>query len=153
LDVSGPDVVHRPVSALIHDLEGELLANVYRWTGHFPERTRPLLRYLARRADQLGQVYPAARGKEATVALTTVVTALAMNYVHHGSYSPCPEAGRHVSARALIWARGPFPPAGRAVPAKATAAPERRRRRAARAPPTRQPGPATGPRNTDRPAT
>jgi hypothetical protein len=88
LDVQGPDVVHRPASALIRDLEGELLANVYRWTGHFPERTRPLLRYLAQRADQLSQVYPVTREKEAIVALTTVVTALAMNHVHRGSYFP-----------------------------------------------------------------
>jgi hypothetical protein len=88
LDVDGPDVVHRPASALIRDLEGELLANIYRWTGHFPERARPLLRYLAQRADQLSQVYPVPREKEAIVALTTVVTALAMNHVHRGSYFP-----------------------------------------------------------------
>ena len=34
------------------------MANVYRWTGHFPERTRVLLRHLAERAAQLQQVYP-----------------------------------------------------------------------------------------------
>jgi hypothetical protein len=88
VEAKGTDVVHRPAAALIRDLEGDLLASVYRWTGHFPERTRPLLRYLAQRADQLGQVYPVTREKAAIVALTTVVTALALNYVHRGSYFP-----------------------------------------------------------------
>ena len=39
-----------PAAALIRRLEPELMANVFRWTGHFPERTRVLLRYLAERA-------------------------------------------------------------------------------------------------------
>ncbi len=43
-----------PASALIGKLERELLASVYHWTGHFPERTRLLLRHLADRADALG---------------------------------------------------------------------------------------------------
>ena len=34
------------------------MADVFRWTGHFPERTRSLLRHLAERADALQQVYP-----------------------------------------------------------------------------------------------
>ena len=37
------------------------MANVFRWTGHFPERTRLLLRYLAERAAQLQQGYAADR--------------------------------------------------------------------------------------------
>jgi hypothetical protein len=78
----------RPASELIRRLEGDLLANVYRWTGHFPERTRELLRHLRQRADQLQQVYPAARETRAAVALTTLVTALAMNHVHRGTYLP-----------------------------------------------------------------
>ena len=41
----------RPASELIRRLERDLVANVYRWTGHFPERTRPLVRHLAERAD------------------------------------------------------------------------------------------------------
>ena len=64
------------------------MANVYRWTGHFPERTRELLRRMAERADQLRQVYPEGREMEAAVALTTLVTALAMNHVHRGTYAP-----------------------------------------------------------------
>jgi hypothetical protein len=76
----------RPAAALIRRLERSLMANVYRWTGHFPERTRSLLRHLAKRADELGQVYPDRHETEAVLALTTFVTALAMNYVHRGKY-------------------------------------------------------------------
>jgi hypothetical protein len=78
----------KPASELIHRIERELIANVFRWTGHFPERTRPLLRHLADQADALKQVYPADRESQMTIALTTFVTALAMNHVHRGSYLP-----------------------------------------------------------------
>jgi hypothetical protein len=73
---------------LIRRFEPELMANVFRWTGHFPERTRVLLRYLADRAERLGQGYPAQREDAAIVALTTLVTGLAMNHVQRGSYLP-----------------------------------------------------------------
>jgi hypothetical protein len=78
----------RPAAELIRTLERELMANVYRWTGHFPERTRELLRYLGQRAEALKQVYPEDRERDAAVALTTLVTALAMNHVQKGSYVP-----------------------------------------------------------------
>jgi hypothetical protein len=77
-----------PASDLILRLEAELMGNVFRWTGHFPERTRVLLRYLAERASQLGQGYPANREHSAIIALTTLVTGLAMNHVQRGSYLP-----------------------------------------------------------------
>jgi hypothetical protein len=77
-----------PASALVRRLERTLMANVYKWTGHFPERTRALLRHLADRAEKLNQVYPADRETPATVALTTLVTGLAMNHVLRGSYLP-----------------------------------------------------------------
>ncbi|MGH7497432.1 MAG: putative zinc-binding metallopeptidase [Gemmatimonadales bacterium] len=77
-----------PASALIRRLEPELLTNVFRWTGHFPERTRALLRYLADRAAQLHQGYPASRETTAVVAITTLVTGLTMNHVQRGSYLP-----------------------------------------------------------------
>ncbi len=64
------------------------MANVYRWTGHFPERTRPLLRYLAKRAEALQQVYPADREHVVLISLATLVTGLAMNHVLRGSYFP-----------------------------------------------------------------
>ena len=37
----------QPAAMLIRRFERELTANVYRWTGHFPEYTRALLRHLA----------------------------------------------------------------------------------------------------------
>jgi hypothetical protein len=77
-----------PAAALIRRLEPELMANVFRWTGHFPERTRVLLRYLAERAAQLQQGYASIREASAIVAFTTFVTGLAMNYVQRGSYLP-----------------------------------------------------------------
>jgi hypothetical protein len=77
-----------PADALIRRLEPELMANVFRWTGHFPERTRMLLRFLAERAGHLQQGYARTREMSAIVALTTLVTGLAMNYVQRGSYLP-----------------------------------------------------------------
>jgi hypothetical protein len=85
---SDGDLQLRPAADLIRRVEPELMANVFRWTGHFPERTRVLLRYLADRATQLGQGYPANREDSAIMALTTLVTGLAMNYVQRGSYLP-----------------------------------------------------------------
>ena len=77
-----------PASELLHRIERQLIDDVYRWTGHFPERTRPLLRHLAQRCDALLQVYPADREVPAIIAITTLVTALAVNHVHKGSYLP-----------------------------------------------------------------
>jgi hypothetical protein len=77
-----------PASALMGRLEVEAMASVYRWTGHFPERTRVLLRHLAARADALGLTCPPAREAAATVGLTTLVTALAMNFIQRGGYTP-----------------------------------------------------------------
>jgi hypothetical protein len=81
----------RPAADLIRKWERDLMADVYRWTGHFPERTRVLLRHLVERARALGLVYPADREAQALLALATLVTALAMNHVHFGSYSPDPQ--------------------------------------------------------------
>jgi hypothetical protein len=82
----GVDVLRLPASELIRRHEREISANVYRWAGHFPERTRPLLHHLATRADVLNQVYRRDQEAEMLVALTTLVTALAMNYVQTGRY-------------------------------------------------------------------
>jgi hypothetical protein len=82
------DAPRRPAAELIHRLGRDLPADVYRWTGHFPERTRLLLQQLARRADDLKQVYPADREVPMIIALTTLVTALAMNHVSTGRYVP-----------------------------------------------------------------
>ena len=73
---------------LIRRLERQLMADVFRWTGHFPEKTRSLMRYLAKRADELKQVYPRAAENQAIVGVTILVTSLAMNFIHRGAYFP-----------------------------------------------------------------
>jgi hypothetical protein len=78
----------RPAAELIRRHERQLMASVFRWTGHFPEKTRSLVRGLAKRAEALKQVYPRAAEDEAMVAVTTLVTSLAMNFVHRGAYFP-----------------------------------------------------------------
>jgi hypothetical protein len=78
----------RPAGALIRRLERQLMSDVFRWTGHFPEKTRSLMRDLAKRADALEQVYPAAAERDAIVGVTVLVTSLAMNFVHRGAYFP-----------------------------------------------------------------
>lgn len=85
-DSAAPDEDSNAASSLILRLDRELSADVYRWTGHFPERTRPLLRNLARRADALGLTYLGSSEESAIVALTVLITTLAMNYVHRGEY-------------------------------------------------------------------
>ena len=67
-------------------LERPLMASVFRWTGHFPERTRDLLRYLAARADKLRQAYDPRREREVALEITVLVTSLAANYIRKGSY-------------------------------------------------------------------
>jgi hypothetical protein len=89
-DFSEPvDAAARQQSAeLVSRLERDLVANVYRWTGHFPEATRSLVQHLARRAREMKLTYPADHEAEVAVAFVTLVTSLAMNYVHRGSYLP-----------------------------------------------------------------
>jgi len=72
----------------IRELETEILARVYEFTGHFPERTRVLIAHLAARAEALNLPMDRAHEREAAVALTAFVTALAMNRVVSGSYLP-----------------------------------------------------------------
>lgn len=69
----------RSAAVLIRRLEHTLSAEVYRWTGYFPEHTRVLLRRLAERAETLRLVYPVEREADATAALTAFVTALALS--------------------------------------------------------------------------
>ena len=85
---SPADAPRVSASALFRKIERDLCADVFRWTGSFPERTRPLIRHLADRSDRIGQVYPVDRETTAVVAVTTLVTALAMNHIRHGSYLP-----------------------------------------------------------------
>jgi hypothetical protein len=73
-----------PASTLVREAERQIMAEVYRWTGYFPERTQRLLRQMGRRADVLKQVYPADRRQEIVIAVTALATALAMNQVLRG---------------------------------------------------------------------
>jgi hypothetical protein len=73
---------------LLRRLERELTDQVYRWTGHFPERTRVLVRRLAGRAEELSLAYGQERETAAVVAVTTLVAALAANHVIRGRYVP-----------------------------------------------------------------
>jgi len=77
-----------PAADLIRGLARDLPAEVFRWTGHFPERTRALLEHLAARAAALEQVYAAERERQAASAVTVLVTTLAANHVYKGSYLP-----------------------------------------------------------------
>ncbi|HZF27782.1 MAG TPA: hypothetical protein VE907_01565 [Gammaproteobacteria bacterium] len=85
---SGKAAETRPAAELFRKLERRLMADVFRWTGHFPEKTRSLMRHLAKRADALQQVYPRDAEQQAVVAVTTLVTSLAMNFIHRGAYFP-----------------------------------------------------------------
>src|SRR5207253_956059 len=67
----------KSAAELIHRLRPELAAAVFRWTGHFPERTRPLVTHLERRAADLKLVYPASREEKVIVAVTCLVFSLA----------------------------------------------------------------------------
>ena len=92
-----------PAAELIRKHERELMASVFRWTGHFPEKTRSLVRGLAKRAEALRQVYPRGSEHEAIVGVTTLVTSLAMNFVHRGAYFPettAPQAPETTTAQA-----------------------------------------------------
>lgn len=80
--------VRAPASTLIRRLERDLPASVFTWTGHLPERTRWLIEFLAERADATQLTYRVMQEKELTIALTSLVTALAMNYLQSGKYVP-----------------------------------------------------------------
>jgi hypothetical protein len=77
-----------PASRLIRKVEHDLCPAIFRWTGHFPERTRALVRHLSERADALELAYDKEREAQASMLLTTFVTTLAMNHVHQGTYQP-----------------------------------------------------------------
>ncbi len=77
----------RSAAPLVRAQARELVAAIYAWTGHQPERTRELVRHLAARAEALDLRYAPADEPRVLVALTTLVTALAMNHVHRGDYN------------------------------------------------------------------
>ena len=83
----GERVAKEAASTLIRRLSTHLPVEIYRWTGHFPEHTRALLGAMAREADRLGLVHDRGDESRCSIALTTLVTALAMNHVMHGTYA------------------------------------------------------------------
>jgi hypothetical protein len=80
--------VRLAASDLIRKLERDLPASVFQWTGHMPERTRWLLDAMAERADALSLTYRVDQGEGFTIALTSLVTALAMIWLQSGNYVP-----------------------------------------------------------------
>ena len=77
---------YREAATLILQVETALLDQVFIWTGHFPERTRALVRQMASHAKSLSLTYAESDEPAAIVGLTTLVCALAMNHVFGGSY-------------------------------------------------------------------
>lgn len=77
-----------PAAALIRKVEVDLAVNIFRWTGHFPERTRMLTQHFAQRADSLNLVIRPDEEQSSIVALATLLTTLSMNYIQQGSYLP-----------------------------------------------------------------
>lgn len=75
-------------AVLLGKLDDDLTAQVFTWTGHFPEWTHELVRRLARRAESMGLSYAVERETAATVAVSALITALAMNHVARGTYVP-----------------------------------------------------------------
>ncbi|WP_394843962.1 putative zinc-binding metallopeptidase [Pendulispora brunnea] len=74
------------VSDLLRRLERDLPGSVYHWTGHMPERTLGLLAQMAERADALALTFRVEREQELTIAVTSLVTALAMHWLQSGRY-------------------------------------------------------------------
>ena len=83
-----PSDMRLGASDLIRRIEHQLPTSVFTWTGHLPERTRWLLQAMAERADALKLTYTVDREQELTIALTSFVTALAMNWLQNGKYLP-----------------------------------------------------------------
>ncbi|MFO0671661.1 MAG: hypothetical protein U0235_18860 [Polyangiaceae bacterium] len=83
---TGPGHVRLAASDLVRRAERDLPATVFQWTGHLPERTKALLDELAARADALELTYDVDEEIRLAIALTSLVTTLAMNWVQAGRY-------------------------------------------------------------------
>ena len=83
-----PSGARLAASDLIRRIERDLPGSVFQWTGHMPERTRWLLDELAERADQMGLTYRVDQEPGLTIAMTSLVTALAMTWLQSGKYVP-----------------------------------------------------------------
>jgi hypothetical protein len=78
--------VRLAASDLIRRAERDLPGTVFQWTGHLPERTKTLLDDLAARADVIELTYDVDEEMGLAMALTSLVTTLAMNWVQSGRY-------------------------------------------------------------------
>lgn len=78
--------VTKQVADLIQASSADLCAVIYRLTGHFPDRTLPLLAILADTAATMELCYPASADREALLTLTSLVGAMAMNFTLRGHY-------------------------------------------------------------------
>jgi hypothetical protein len=85
---SDPGPVRLAASDLIRRIQHDLPGSVFQWTGHLPERTRWLLEFLAERADAMELTYSVEDEPRLTIAVTSLVTALAMNWLQSGKYVP-----------------------------------------------------------------
>jgi hypothetical protein len=83
-----PGPIRLAASDLIRRIQHDLPASVFQWTGHLPERTRWLLEFLAERADAMELTYSVEAEPRLTIAVTSLVTALAMNWLQSGKYVP-----------------------------------------------------------------
>ncbi|WP_394823635.1 putative zinc-binding metallopeptidase [Pendulispora albinea] len=87
LFAESPEIgVRLAVSDLLRRVERDLPGSVFHWTGHMPERTRWLIEQMAERADALALTFRVEREQELTIAITSLVTALAMNWQQSGRY-------------------------------------------------------------------
>ncbi len=69
----------KPAAALVRRSQRTIAADVFRWTGWFPERARHLMEQLAELAEVHGLTYAEGRESAATVALAVFVTSVAMS--------------------------------------------------------------------------
>jgi hypothetical protein len=83
-----PSPIRLAASDLIRRIQHDLPGSVFQWTGHLPERTRWLLEFLAERADAMELTYSVDAEPRLTIAVTSLVTALAMNWLQSGKYVP-----------------------------------------------------------------
>ena len=75
-----------PAAPFLHRHRDHLAASVYRWTGVYPERIRPILNELERRAAHLDLTYLAMEREEVLADLACFMTTLAMNYMQRKSF-------------------------------------------------------------------
>jgi hypothetical protein len=78
----------RPLAALLRRHARAFARSVFTWTGHEADHTRALVHHLACRADALGLTIADPDEPATVIAMTALVTSLAMGHVERGSYLP-----------------------------------------------------------------